>query len=43
VSAYGWTRPERIERAEFDGTDLRDEDVVAHLRAVESAPSTGSS
>jgi len=27
--------------AEFDGTDLRDEDVVAHLRAVESAALDG--
>ena len=42
VSAYGVDpRPERIERAEFDGTDLRDEDVVAHLRAVESAALDG--
>lgn len=38
VEAYGVDpRPGRIERAEFDGTDLRDDDVLAHLRSVESA------
>ncbi len=38
VDAYGVDpRPRTVDRAEFDGTDLREEPVSGHLRAVESA------
>ena len=36
VDAYGVDpRPETVDRAELDGTDLREEGVLEHLRAVE--------
>lgn len=38
VDAYGVDpRPGRVDRAEADGTDLREEDLLEHLRAVEPA------
>lgn len=38
VDAYGVDpRPGQVDRAEEDGTDLREEDVLEHLRAVEPA------
>lgn len=38
VDAYGVEpRPGRVDRAEMDGTDLREEGVLEHLRAVEGS------
>jgi hypothetical protein len=42
VDAYGVDpRPGRVDRAETDGIDLREEAVIEHLRAVEPAGLTG--